>query len=141
MVSGVVGVDGRAATRPGLSGVGVPGAHLPVDTFSKLTLTTDSGTNYTWSEKGIAWPGEAKKYTSKPDYELSQITPPPNWALRFPDGYTEQNPPPDLSADEHFQNWMRTAGLPTFTKLWGRNDDTKLLKGSYEITVNLSALA
>ncbi|KAI0807301.1 transcription regulator [Fomes fomentarius] len=108
------------------------------DTFSKLTLSTDSATTYNWSEKGIAWPGEAKKYTSKPDYELSQITPPPNWALRFPDGYTEQNPPPDLSADEHFQNWMRTAGLPTFTKLWGRNDDTKLLKGRYEIIVNLN---
>ncbi|KAJ2986766.1 hypothetical protein NUW54_g9639 [Trametes sanguinea] len=33
---------------------------------------------------------------------------------------------------------MRTAGLPTFTKLWGRNDNQKLLKGRYQITVNLN---
>ena len=64
--------------------------------------------------------------------------PPPNWAERFPDGYTNSTPPPDLRADEHFQNWMRTAGLPTFTKLWGRNDGAKLPKGRYQIAVNLS---
>ncbi|KAI0747835.1 cell cycle control protein [Daedaleopsis nitida] len=107
------------------------------DTFTSLTLTSDSSTTYTWSEKGIAWPGEAKKYASKPQYDISQITPPPNWALRFPDGYTEQNLP-DLSADEHFQNWMRTAGLPTFTKLWGRNDGSTLTKGRYQLTVNMN---
>ena len=33
---------------------------------------------------------------------------------------------------------MRTAGLPTFTKLWGRNDNQKLPKGRYQIAVNLS---
>lgn len=46
---------------------------------------------------------------------------------------------PNLKEDEHFQNWMRTAGLPTFSKLFGRNDNTKLLKGRYQIVVNLSA--
>ena len=25
--------------------------------------------------------------------------------------------------DEHFIVWMRTSGLPTFRKLWGRIDD------------------
>lgn len=34
---------------------------------------------------------------------------------------------------------MRTAGLPTFSKLFGRNDNTKLLKGRYQIVVNMSA--
>ena len=68
------------------------------------------------------------------------MVPPPNWMLRFPDNYTESNPPPKLKEDEHFQNWMRTAGLPTFTKLWGRNDNVDLAKGRYSITVNLSAL-
>ncbi len=111
----------------------------PTDTFTNLSLTTDSSTNYTWSETGIAWPGESKKYATKPNYDISQITPPPNWARRFPDGYTDSNPPPDLKSDEHFQNWMRTAGLPTFTKLWGRNDNMKLAKGRYQITVNMSA--
>jgi hypothetical protein len=34
---------------------------------------------------------------------------------------------------------MRTAGLPTFTKLYGRNDNDKMQKGTYEITIGLSA--
>ncbi|THH31750.1 hypothetical protein EUX98_g2430 [Antrodiella citrinella] len=108
------------------------------DTYSVLNLTTDSNTNYTFSEKGIAWPGEAKKYATTPGYDISQIIPPPNWGLRFPNGYTNATPPPDLKSDEHFQNWMRTAGLPTFTKLWGRNDNDQLLKGRYQIIANMN---
>ncbi|THH15890.1 hypothetical protein EW146_g4661 [Bondarzewia mesenterica] len=111
------------------------------DTFSNLTLLNVSeGANetYTFSENGIAWPGEVKKYTSSPAYNLDEIVPPPNWVARFPNNYTSDNPPPDLRADEHFQNWMRTAGLPTFTKLFGRNDSDKLLKGRYQITVNMN---
>ncbi|KLO12027.1 Lem3/Cdc50 [Schizopora paradoxa] len=103
------------------------------DTYSNLTLTSDNST-YVLSEKGIAWPGEAKKYSDKPGYSnLSAIVPPPNWALRFPNGYNDSNVP-NLNEDEHFQNWMRTAGLPTFTKLWGRNDADKLVAGTYQIT-------
>ncbi|KAI0362750.1 transcription regulator [Trametes cingulata] len=100
--------------------------------------SSDSSQAYNFSEKGIAWPGEAKKYAAAPNYDLSQITPPPNWALRYPNGYTTDMPPPNLKENEHFQNWMRTAGLPTFTKLFGRNDNDKLLKGTYRITVNLN---
>lgn len=100
--------------------------------------TTDSTQTYNLSETGIAWPGEAKKYATSPGYDIAQITPPPNWAKRYPDGYTTDNVP-NLKEDEHFQNWMRTAGLPTFSKLFGRNDNTKLLKGRYQIVVNLSA--
>jgi hypothetical protein len=33
---------------------------------------------------------------------------------------------------------MRTAGLPTFTKLYGRNDNDELVQGRYEITIDLS---
>lgn len=109
------------------------------DTYSNLTLTTDSSTTYIWSETGIAWPGEANKYVATPGYSIDEIVPPPNWMLRFPDGYTNSTPPPNLKLDEHFQNWMRTAGLPTFTKLWGRNDNDNLQQGRYQITVNLSA--
>ncbi|EIN07646.1 cell cycle control protein [Punctularia strigosozonata HHB-11173 SS5] len=109
------------------------------DTFSNLTLVSSSSSGtYTFSEKGIAWPGEAKKYTSKTKYSLDQIVPPPNWALRYPDGYTDANPPPDLKNDEHFQNWMRTAGLPTFTKLYGRNDHDDLEAGTYQMTINMN---
>ena len=81
---------------------------------------------YTFSERGIVWPGEAKKYTDKPDYNLDEIVPPPNWRDRYPNNYTEAKP-----FDQHFQKRMRTACLPTFTKLWGRNNDDKLLKGNY----------
>jgi len=91
------------------------------------------------SEKNIAWPGEAKKYAAEPNYQLSEIVPPPNWRARYPDGYTESNPPPNLKENEHFQNWMRTAGLPTFTKLYSRNDADKLSKGRYQIVVDMSA--
>jgi len=98
---------------------------------------------YTFSSSGIAWPGEAKKYATTPigagGYpDLSSIVPPPNWQTRFPNNYTTDNPPPDLRSDEHFQNWMRTAGLPTFTKLYGRNDNDKMQKGTYEIIIGLN---
>ena len=112
---------------------------MTIDTFTNLTVSTDTTQTYVWSEKGIAWPGESKKYATQPGYNLDEIVPPPNWALRFPNGYTNSTPPPNLKEDEHLQNWMRTAGLPTFTKLWGRNDNQKLLPGRYQIAVNLSA--
>jgi hypothetical protein len=105
--------------------------------------SSDSSQLYVFSSTGIAWPGEAKKYTASPigpdGYQnLSSIVPPPNWQLRFPDNYTEKNPPPDLSVDEHFQNWMRTAGLPTFTKLYGRNDTDTMQQGTYRVIIGLS---
>jgi len=104
------------------------------DTYSNLTTVGGDNSTYAFSENGIAWPGEAKKYADKPGYtSLSDIVPPPNWQARFPDGYNESNIP-NFNADEHFQNWMRTAGLPTFTKLWGRNDADKLVAGKYQIT-------
>ncbi|KAJ3553578.1 hypothetical protein NM688_g3533 [Phlebia brevispora] len=126
-------IDGKAVYPCGLIANSVFN-----DTYSNLTLTTDPSTTYVWSEQGIAWPGEKNKYVATPPYALSAITPPPNWMLRFPNGYTNDTPPPDLRADEHFQNWMRTAGLPTFTKLWGRNDNDNLQQGRYQIIVNLN---
>ena len=107
------------------------------DTFSNLTQPGNPGTTYLWSEKGIAWPGEADKYAATPGYSIDEIAPPPNWRVRFP-SYSNSTPPPNLKEDEHFQNWMRTAGLPTFTKLWGRNDNDNLNQGRYQIIVNLS---
>ncbi|KAJ6606611.1 cell cycle control protein [Mycena vulgaris] len=119
------------------------------DTFTNLTLTNpgeDAGvedpSTYNFTDKGIAWPGEAKKYSSDPvasnayaSYE--DIVPPPNWQLRYP-SYNESNPPLDLKNDERFQNWMRTAGLPTFTKLYGRNDQDTMKAGRYQITIGLN---
>jgi hypothetical protein len=109
-----------------------------IDTINlSLSPVSSDDSTYTFSDTGIAWPGEAKKYASRPGHDLSEIVPPPGWQARFPNGYTEENLP-NLHTDEHFQNWMRTAGLPTFTKLYGRNDADTLKAGTYQISVNMS---
>ena len=91
---------------------------------------------YNFTESGIVWGGIAKNYVSKPAYDSpSDVLPPPNWALSYPNGYTEF---PDLASDEHFQVWMRVAALPTFRKLWARNDKEVMTGGRYSVTVNMS---
>ncbi|KAG1882915.1 ligand-effect modulator 3 family [Suillus subluteus] len=112
------------------------------DTFSNLTfMSGDSSGNsdYNFTSSGIAWPGEAKKYSATSGYtnNLDEVVPPPNWALRFP-SYPNASSIPNLQADEHFQNWMRTSGLPTFSKLYGRNDTGTLLAGQYQVLVYMN---
>lgn len=112
-----------------------------LDTYTDLQLLnpsggSDAGQPYALSEKNIAWSGEAKHYTNSPPGQPSDYLPPPNWAARYPDGqYTEF---PALADDEHFHVWMRTAALPTFSKLWARNDDDVMQSGTYEMTINMS---
>ncbi|EGN96138.1 hypothetical protein SERLA73DRAFT_185713 [Serpula lacrymans var. lacrymans S7.3] len=111
------------------------------DSFSGLTLLNPSpnvASIFNFTDNGIAWPGEAKKYAAAPGYPLDQIVPPPNWMALYPNNYTNSSPPPDLSTDYHFQNWMRTAGLPTFTKLYGRNDTSVLAAGRYEVVAYMN---
>ncbi|KAG0705328.1 ligand-effect modulator 3 family [Suillus ampliporus] len=109
------------------------------DTFSGFSPTDPSGTDYNFTQSGIAWPGEAKKYSATSGYtnNLDQVVPPPNWVLRYPN-YSNASMIPNLQTDEHFQNWMRTAGLPTFTKLYGRNDTGTLPAGEYQVLVYLN---
>ncbi|KAK0483274.1 cell cycle control protein [Armillaria novae-zelandiae] len=117
------------------------------DTFSSPVLlnpTNDTpSTVYEFSSNNITWSGEAKKYTTSPigsgGYQsLDDITPPPNWMKRFPNGYNDTSQLPNLKEDLHFQNWMRTAGLPTFTKLYGRNDADTMVAGRYQIVIGLN---
>ncbi|KAJ8078492.1 alkylphosphocholine resistance protein lem3 [Marasmius tenuissimus] len=116
------------------------------DTFSKPILTNPGANDrivYNFTDKGIAWPREKDKYVESPinggGYSsLSDIVPPPNWMKKYPNNYTNENPPPNLKEDEHFQNWMRTAGLPTFTKLYFRNDNETMVKGRYRITIDMN---
>jgi hypothetical protein len=89
---------------------------------------------YTMTNKGIAWSTDAKLYR-KTKYTNDQVSPPPNWHERFPDGYTDDNPIPDLSTYEEFQVWMRTAGLPTFSKLALRNDEDSMTAGIYQMDI------
>jgi hypothetical protein len=90
---------------------------------------------YNFTDKGITWKNEYKKYTNKPPGNPSDYLPPPNWAARYPDGYTEF---PQLASDEHFQVWMKISALPTFTKLWGRNDNEVMRAGTYQVVANMS---
>ncbi|KAJ9125922.1 hypothetical protein QFC24_002707 [Naganishia onofrii] len=95
----------------------------------------ESSQAYNFTDKGITWHNEYKKYTNKPPGSPSDYLPPPNWAARYPDGYTEF---PQLASDEHFQVWMRISALPTFTKLWARNDNEVMQAGTYQVVANMS---
>lgn len=93
---------------------------------------------YEISQKDISWPSDRNggKY-KKTQYAASDIVPPPNWAKMFPDGYTDDNIP-DLEQWEALQNWMRTAGLPSFYKLHGKNTTQALSQGTYQLTIDLN---
>ncbi|SCZ89548.1 BZ3500_MvSof-1268-A1-R1_Chr1-1g01250 [Microbotryum saponariae] len=111
------------------------------DTFLPPVLTNPSGAEgnvtYNMTDKGIAWPNEAKKY-GVTKYQIGGAVPPPNWAESYPDGYTASTGFPDLHDDEHFQIWMRTAGLPTFRKLYFRNDEENMAAGIYELDIRMN---
>jgi hypothetical protein len=109
------------------------------DTFESpvlLTVPHSSAPNetYVMSTTGIAWGGMKDLY-GPTKYNISQIVPPPNWHERYKDGYTTENPPPDLSTDEHFQNWMMLAAAPNFFKLYQKNDTDPLRVGQYQIDI------
>ncbi|KAL9106338.1 MAG: hypothetical protein Q9227_008607 [Pyrenula ochraceoflavens] len=89
---------------------------------------------YPMSNKGIAWSSDKELY-KKTKYTLGQVAPPPNWHTRYPNGYTEDNPIPDLSEYEEFHVWMRTAALPSFTKLALRNDNQTMDAGFYQVDI------
>lgn len=96
---------------------------------------------YTLTNKGIAWSSDKALY-GKTNYKLEDIAVPPNWAEQYPNGaYTNEHPPPDLDTWEEFHVWMRSAGLPAFSKLAKRNDDDPLKCGTYQMQVLLSMLA
>ena len=63
-------------------------------------------------QTGIVWPGESDKY-QQTRYTADQVVPPPFWSEVYGTQYQEGQLP-NLHDDEHFQVWMRTAGLPTF---------------------------
>lgn len=98
------------------------------DTFGSLK----GQETFEWTTTGIAWPSDKDKFGEATEYALNEIVPPPNWRRRVGDVWGQQ---PNLKNDEHFQVWMRTAGLPTFRKLWGRNDKDTLKVGKYEIVI------
>lgn len=109
------------------------------DTINSPTQVSSSGGqsphDYKMTNQGIAWSSDLRLY-GKTAYKNSDVLPPPNWHSRYPDGYTDENPIPDLSKYEEFAVWMRTAGLPTFSKLALRNDHDVMPAGTYQIAID-----
>lgn len=111
------------------------------DTFKNLTVANaqqqngQSNDTYNFSLKGISWGSEGDLY-GKSKYKPSDVVPPPNWQEQYPeDGYNNQSSLPDLHTDEAFQVWMRTAGLPTFSKLAMRNDHDVMTEATYRLKI------
>lgn len=102
------------------------------DTFFSPIRLQNSAT-YNMTNKGIAWGSDSNLY-GETQYTVDQVVPPPNWALQYP-SYNESFPFPDLKTWEEFQVWMRTAGLPTFSKLALRNDALPMLAGTYSMEI------
>ncbi|KAL7748568.1 alkylphosphocholine resistance protein lem3 [Sorochytrium milnesiophthora] len=131
---GKVDPNDKSDTAPIYYPCGMIARSMFNDTISNLTaVDPTAATNYTFTARGIAWPSDAAKY-HLPTYPLdpSRYIPPDLWQKRYGSRYTEW---PDLATDERFQVWMRTAGLPNFRKLYGRNDNTDLKKAVYQIRV------
>jgi hypothetical protein len=102
------------------------------DTIMSPILLNDNSTYY-MTDTGIAWSSD-KKLIQATQYKPWQVVPPPNWHNRYPNGYTEKNLT-DLPQDEAFIVWMRTAGLPTFSKLSRRNDTMAMAAGTYQLDI------
>lgn len=106
------------------------------DTFTTPINITPKGKAgkeaYVMSPKGIAWSSDRDRY-KKSKYKPEDVMPPLNWREKYAN-YTEDNFP-DISQMEEFQVWMRTAGLPTFSKLALRNDTHSMPKGTYVIEI------
>jgi hypothetical protein len=110
------------------------------DTFSSpvlLNAANSSASEVVYEmedNENIAWASDKALY-GKTTYKYDQIVPPPNWAARYPNGYSTNWPPPDLSTNQSFMVWMRTAGLPNFSKLSRRNDGQVMAAGTYRISI------
>jgi LEM3 (ligand-effect modulator 3) family / CDC50 family len=90
-----------------------------------------NGVAYPMTTSGIAWPSDKDLY-GKTKYALGEVVPPPNWVRRWPN---YEKAIPDLETDQSFQVWMRTAALPTFSKLALRNDADTMTAGLYQIEI------
>lgn len=111
------------------------------DTFSNLTMQnapkTENGDGpqfYNMTTAGTSWAHEGDLY-GKTAYKPTDVAPPPNWREQYPEDGYDSTELPDLHTWEQFQVWMRTAGLPTFSKLAQRNDHEALQAGTYRLKI------
>lgn len=106
------------------------------DTFSSFLGGSNGVKDYILTDKDISWSSDRKRF-KKTTYNASQIIPPPNWAKKYPNGYTDDNIP-DLHTWEELQVWMRTAALPNFYKLALKNQTAELPSGNYSMNITLN---
>lgn len=92
-----------------------------------------SNKTYEMTTDGIAWSSDRNRY-SKTKYTPDQVVPPPNWVDRYGENYTVDTMP-DLTNWGEFHVWMRTAGLPMFSKLARRNDKDVMMAGTYQVDI------
>lgn len=112
------------------------------DTFDNLTMLGQGSTNgnedpvfYNMTTQGTSWAHEGDLY-GKTAYKPDQVAVPLNWREQYANGsYEGLTELPDLHTWEEFQVWMRTAGLPTFSKLYQRNENTMLMSGTYRLRI------
>jgi hypothetical protein len=105
--------------------------------FPPVALNPSGGGNstiYNMTNKGIAWSSDKDLY-GRTKYAPQDAVPPPNWEKLFGTEYTEQSPPPNINEWEEFHVWMRTAGLPTFSKMALRQDDNAMPQGRYQMDI------
>ncbi|KAJ5836152.1 hypothetical protein N7447_002178 [Penicillium robsamsonii] len=87
---------------------------------------------YEMTDKGIAWDSD-KELIKKTKYKLEEMQPPPNWVWATENGAYKEFP--NLHENEAFMVWMRTAGLPSFSKLSRRNDTHGMPAATYTIDI------
>lgn len=126
-------IDGKAVYPCGL----IANSYFN-DTYSSPVLLNAKGGSdnetYHLTSKGISWQSDLDHKYKKTEYDPDDIVPPPNWYKMFPDGYNKLNLP-DLSEWEHLHNWMRTAGLSSFYKLYSKNTTDTLQSGTYQLDI------
>jgi hypothetical protein len=112
---------------------------VPLSTNADGEAENPAKDPFVFSNTGITWASDKDKY-KKAGYteeDLPDVLPPPNWAIRYKDGkYNNISDLPQLDEDEHFQVWMRTAGLPSFRKLYGRSDNKDIPPGFYTLDID-----
>lgn len=109
------------------------------DTFQSPVLLTVAGSSasnqtYLMHTNGTAWNSDGSVF-GVTAYTADQVAPPPNWHMRYPQGYNADFPIPNLHLDQGLQTWMRTSGLPTFSKLALRNDTKAMSSGRYQVDI------
>ncbi|RKP16562.1 Lem3/Cdc50, partial [Rozella allomycis CSF55] len=97
-----------------------------IDEFGPLT-SSNGIDSFAFTDKGITWPSDKYRYLPT-KYAPGQYVLPPNLAKKY--GSTGFSP----ESNERFQVWMRTAGLPTFRKVYGRLDQD-IPGGTYSIKI------